>query len=891
MPGAEELTFGPFRLSLRHRTLATAEGPIALSSRAFDVLAALIDARAAPIGKDELIRRVWGDIFVEENNLHVQIGAIRRALGPDHRYILTIPARGYHFVGDVGAATRAAEPADPPSREPPGNLPVQVTALVGREPEAAAALALLEKARLVSLVGPGGVGKTKLALSAARSLAERFLDGCWLLELGSLADPALTASALAACLKIEEVQDRPLIEHLLAFLRPRELLLVIDGCEPALGAAADLIGEIVRRCPGVRVLCTSQAPLGVEGEHVCRIAPFDVGEGLDVSTVEGALRQDAIRLFAERAGAVDGRFAVTEASLPSIVDICRNLEGVPLAIELAAARVPLLGLEPVRHRIANRLALLGDDRRDTPHRHRTLRATIEWSYGLLSESAREILRRLSIFAGGFTLDAAQQVACGDGIAEWDVVRGVTDLVQRSMLSTGPDLIYPRHRMLEVMRTFALETFAGPAERDAIARRHAEYFRGFAEAGEAQWESTGDIEWTAIFAPELGNLRAALEWSLGAGGVARLGAQIAGASARYWFEAGHLSEGRNWLSRALERAPPDLDVLTTIKLKRGLADLCVDAAAAAASARDAVALAEDLNDPIMLGVCERALSAARYRQGDYEAAQNLTQRAFEHLSKAPLSRTYAQCLGDLCILRGVAGDYAEARLYNAQAQARLRALGDRRGAAVCLQYAAEFEFADGDAAAAEALASESVALFRGLNGRYHLEIGLGNLAAYRLIKGDPALAAESARQALAIAEEIEDQTGVLIAVESLALAFAELGGVETAARLHGYLEAAHRDLGLTRQETEQVIHERLVLALDVEAHEQLSRLMSEGAGMGLPAVISLALGHTASPPPCGQASGVGVSAVRWPNRRPVHATAGNQLAPPPLTPARKGEGND
>ena len=889
MPGAEELTFGPFRLSLRHRTLATAEGPIALSSRAFDVLAALIEARAAPIGKDELIRRVWGDIFVEENNLHVQIGAIRRALGAEHRYILTIPARGYHFVGDVGEANRTAQPAGAP--EPPGNLPVQVTAPSwGASRRRAATLALLEKARLVSLVGPGGVGKTKLALSAARRLANRFAGGCWLLELGALADPALTASALAACLKIEEVQDRPLIEHLLAFLRPRELLLVIDGCEPALGAAADLIGEIVRRCPDVRILCTSQAPLGVEGEHVCRIAPFDVGDALDVSSVEAALRQDAICLFAERAGAVDGRFAVTETSLPSIIDICRNLEGVPLAIELAAARVPLLGLEPVRHRIANRLALLGDDRRDTPHRHRTLRATIEWSYGLLSESAREILRRLSVFAGGFTLDAAQQVACGDGIAEWDVVRGVSDLVQRSMLSTGPDLIYPRHRMLEVMRAFALETFAGQAERDAIARRHAEYFRDFAEAAEAQWESTGDIEWTAIFAPELVNLRAALEWCLGAGDAAALGAQIAGASARYWFEAGHLSEGRRWLSRALERAPADLDAHTTIKLKRGLADLCVEAGAAAAAAEDAVSLAEELADPTVLGVCLRALSAARYRQGDYEAAQELTQRAFERLSQAPLSRTYAQCLGDLCILRGVAGDHAEARLYNAQAQSRLKALGDRRGAAICLQYAAEFEFADGDVAAAEALASESVALFRALNGRYHLEIGLGNLAAYRLVRGDPALAAESARQALAIAEEIEDQTGVLIAVESLALAAAELGGVETAARLSGYLEAAHRDLGLTRQETEQAIHERLVLALNAVAPERLLRLMSQGAALDLQAAISLALGQTVSTPPCGEGSVVGVSAVRMPNKSPAHAIAGIQLSPPPLTPPRRGEGN-
>jgi predicted ATPase/DNA-binding winged helix-turn-helix (wHTH) protein len=845
MSGAEELTFGPFRLCARRRTLTTADGSVPLSSRAFDVLVALIDARSAPISKGELMRRVWGDIFVEENNLHVQIAAVRRALGPDHPYVLTIPARGYHFVGDVRSemADASTVPAD---RAFAGNLPVQLTALVGREPEIAAALERLDKAPLVTLVGPGGVGKSKLALAVARRLVDRFAGGAWLLELGSLADPALAPSALAACLRVEEDHGRSLSDSLLTFLRPREMLLVIDGCEHVLAAAATLISEIAHHCPRVRFICTSQAPLGIEGEHLLRIAPFDVAGALDVSTVEAALRQDVVRLFAERAGAGDGRFAVTEATLGSVIEICRNLEGIPLAIELAAARVPLLGLEPVRQRIANRLALLGDDRRDTPHRHRTLRATIEWSHSLLPESARKILRRLSVFAGGFTLEAAQQVASSADVAEADIVRGVSDLVQRSMLTTGPDLIHPRHRMLEVMRAFAFEALAEAGEQAEISRGHAEFFRDLARAANSRWETTGDVEWTALFTPELENLRAALEWSLGEGGDSLLGAQLAGATARFWFEAGHFSEGRGWLSRALDRAAPDLDAETSIKLKRGLADLSLDPAAAVEAAADALALAESGGDPATLGVCLRALSAARYRQGEYEAAQDLTLRALEQLDQAPLSRTFGQCLGDLCILRGVAGDYAEARHYNAQAQARLMALGDRRGAAICLQYAAEFEFADGDVAAAETLARESVALFRTLNGRYHLEIGLGNLAAYQLVGGDASSAAGTAREALAMADEMGDRSGALIALETLAAALADLGAAETSARLHGHIEAAYRDQPFVRQETERSIHDRLASSLSAAlAPEQLARLANEGHALGALAVITLALGSSPS----------------------------------------------
>jgi non-specific serine/threonine protein kinase len=457
---------------------------------------------------------------------------------------------------------------------------------------------------------------------------------------------------------------------------------------------------------------------------------------------------------------------------------------------------------------------------------------------LLPDRGKEILRRLSVFAGGFTLEAAQQVASGAGIAEWDIVRGVGDLVRRSMLTNGPDLVNPRHRMLETMRAFALEALDAAGEREVVARKHAEYVCRLAEAADARWETSGDLDWTARLAPELENLRAALEWALGEAGAPRLGAQLAAASARFWFESSLLSEGRAWLTRALDRAPPDLDVASLIRLKRGLADLCVDAAAAARAAEAALALARGQGEAESLGVCLRALAAARYRLGDYASAEALTHRASQALSETDQPRTFAEGLADLSILRGVAGDHAEARRLNALAQTRLQALGDRRRAAICLQYAAEFEFAAGESAAAETLADDSVALFRTRGGRYHLGIGLGNLAAYRLARRDPAGAAEAAREALTIASEIEDAAGVVITLETLALALAQLGASPDAARLHGFVEAAQARLGLARQETEQVTHDRLVAALSGLAGAD--RLAEQGRHLDEASAIRLAL---------------------------------------------------
>lgn len=840
----DEVSFGPFRLSVRQRTLSTADGPIPLSSRAFDMLLALIECRHTSVSKDELMRRVWPNVVVEENNLHVQMAALRRALGEHHRSIVTIPGRGYRFVGNTDIiAEPAADALEPlPPKTPLTNLPAPVSALLGRNQELADICLLLSQARLVTLVGPGGVGKTKLARAAARSLLPGFPGGGWSVELGSITEPALVPATIAASLKIEELRQRSLIESLAAAFSRAPLLLLIDGCEHLLPAVADFAAALLQRCPELHILCTSQAPLGAEGEHIRRVAPLEIPESVSRASAAAALQVPAIRLFADRVSAGDGRFQLTDAMVAGAVEICRSLDGIPLAIELAAARVPLLGLEPVRSRIANRLALLGDDHAVRQDRHRTLRAAIEWSYGLLPEIDRQILRRLSIFAGGFTLIAAQEIAAGAGVADWDIVHSVGNLVRRSLLTCGPDLVMPRHRMLGSTREFAQEALIAASEYAAVAQRHVEHFCMLAEAWDAAWETSDAGDWIAPYSAELENFRAALSWSLSLSGDPELGCRLAAATGRFWFEAGHLSEGCRWIAEAIERAPADLPVLTLVMLHRGLADLSMAAGSAASAARKAVELATQLADPATLGVCQRMLGAALYRLGRYDEAETAELQAFELLRDTGHSRTYAKCLSDLCILRGGAGDYAAARRYNNEAQARLKALGDDRNAAICLQHAAEFEFAGGSITAAIALAEQSVALFRALNSRYSLEIGLANLAAYRLAAHEAETGREAVAEALIIAAEIDDQPGIAIAAETAALALALLGSAVSAAKLSGFAEASYRALSLDRQGTEQATRDRLTQALAERlAEPQLTQLKAEGGHLSIKMAIALTRG--------------------------------------------------
>jgi DNA-binding winged helix-turn-helix (wHTH) protein len=407
--GERAISFGPFRLVPTQRLLLEDDNPVRLGSRALDILTALVERPGELVGKDELIARVWQGTFVEEGNLKFQVSALRRVLGDGRagrRYIATSPGQGYRFVAPVSVAQAPAGASL--SAAPTGqnnNLRAQLTRLIGRADAVSRIVARLQRHRLLSIVGPGGIGKTSVAIAAAKTSVNTDEHGVWLIDLAPLTDPTLIPSAVAQVLGFDIRSGDP-VPGLVGALRDRRLLLVLDNCEHVIEAAATLAVAILKGTAGVHILATSREPLRVEGEYVQRLPPLSSGFPSDRLSVAEALAFPAVELFVERAADCLSEFELTDEEAPIVAEICRKLDGIPLAIELAAARVETFGVRGLATHLDDRFGLLTSGRRSGPPRHRTLRAALDWSYDVLSEPERAVLRRLAIFMGGFTLDAA-----------------------------------------------------------------------------------------------------------------------------------------------------------------------------------------------------------------------------------------------------------------------------------------------------------------------------------------------------------------------------------------------------------------------------------------------------------------------------------------------------
>jgi predicted ATPase len=402
---------------------------------------ALIEARGAVIGKDALMARVWSDRIVEENNLQAQISALRAAFGAERKLIRTVPRRGYQFTGEIrilqanpderaGAGEAAAEPQSP---LPPTNLPEPISELIGRDDELREILSLAAAHRLVTLTGPGGIGKSRLALAVARGLLPQFADGVWIAELAPLADSGLVPATVAAAVGLELAAGAVSPEHVAIALSAKQQLLVLDNCEHVIDAAATMAEALLRANPAAQVVVTSREPLKAEGEWIYPVPPLAVPTR-DAEDKDDLLRYGAVRLFRERVRAAEPHFAADRRRAAMIAAICRRLDGIPLAIELAAARTATLGIEELSARLDDRFQLLTGGRRMALPRHQTLRATLDWSYELLTEPERAVLRRLAIFAGAFSLEAAGVVAASPEAAPSEVVDGVSSLVAKSLVA-------------------------------------------------------------------------------------------------------------------------------------------------------------------------------------------------------------------------------------------------------------------------------------------------------------------------------------------------------------------------------------------------------------------------------------------------------------------------
>jgi predicted ATPase/DNA-binding winged helix-turn-helix (wHTH) protein len=692
------IAFGRFVVSpLRLQLLADGQ-PVSLGGRAFDILLALIEAGGAVVSKEALMARVWPDRVVEENALQAQISALRAALGPERGLIRTVSGRGYQFAGEIRLLQEGKdEPADigeaaaaPRLGLPPTNLPGSVSELIGRQDELGEVLSLAAAHRLVTLVGPGGIGKTRLALAVARALLPEFANGVWLAELAPLSDPGLVPATVAAAAGLELAAGEISARRVAQALTGRRLLLVLDTCEHVIDAAAEMAEAVLRMCPGAQIIATSRESLRAEGEQTYPVAPLAVpAEGND------PWQYGAVRLFAARSRGTGAQVSDDGRVAAAVAAICRQLDGIPLAIELAAARASTLGVVELAAHLDDRFNLLTGGRRTALRRHQTLRATLDWSYELLAEPERVILRRLAIFAGAFSLQAASDVAASAGIAPLDVVNGLANLVAKSLVTAEPGGHLARYRLLDTMRAYALEKLVASGEVNSIRRRHAEYYRDLLQSAAVDQAAIDD--WPAAYTGEIGNIRAVLAWAFAPGGDPSIGVALAAASVPIWFEMSLLTECRGWMEKALgvldaadrgtsremivqcalgyslmfaqgmnDRARTALtranelaeglaDLDYQLRTLAGLASIChrlQDYHGAVALGRRAEEAVKASSDPIALATADWILGSSLQLLGEYAEALTYAQRTYVRTAIPAVRRAHIAHLGrDSCISAG------------------------------------------------------------------------------------------------------------------------------------------------------------------------------------------------------------------------------------------------
>jgi len=564
---------GEWEVDLARRELRTRGAPVPIGERAFAIVEVLLAASGELVSKDELIRRVWAGVVVGENTLHAHISAVRKAFGGDRGMLKTASGRGYRLVGPWTARQEnsavgpiAGETPSRPAESFEANLPAAASGLIGRNRDIDRLGDLLSAHRVVTLIGPGGIGKTALALEAARNLFRTFRGDAWLVDLVSLADPALVPSAVAGVLGLTLANSEISPRAVAVAIGDKKTLILLDNCEHVIDAAAGLAETIVRLCPGATVLATSREILRIDGEYVFRVSPLDVPPERGEKPSD-PLGHSAVQLFVARTKASDRDLVADGEDLPVVAAICRRLDGIPLAIEFAAARAATLGLQEVAARLDDRFALLTGGRRTAVPRHQTLRATIDWSYELLSEEEQCLLRHLAVFPAGFALEAATAVMSDTGRDGLSVMEGIASLVGKSFVMLDGPASVSRWRLLETIRAYAREKLDAGGERDATARRHAQYFCSLSERGEFEWETVPTNEWLSAYQGHLDDIRIALDWAFSDNGDAELGVALTVAALPLWLQLSLINECRGRVERALAsvRSPPQRGDMRAMKL--------------------------------------------------------------------------------------------------------------------------------------------------------------------------------------------------------------------------------------------------------------------------------------------------------------------------------------